>query len=86
MTAGRAPIPINPYFPLYSAHLLSFLPAKASSPSHTRAGFILLYRRGEQFLRERENERENLSIGREGGREAPNGRERADDISLTRLH
>lgn len=52
MTAGCAPIPINPYFPLYSAHLLSFLPAEASSPSHTRAGFILLYRRREQFLRE----------------------------------
>ncbi len=69
MTAGRAPIPINPYFPLYCAHLHSFLPAEASSPSHTRAGFILLYRRREQFQREgKKNERENLSIGRKGGR------------------
>lgn len=42
MTAERTPIPINPYFPLYSPHLLSFLPAEASLPSQTRAGFILL--------------------------------------------
>lgn len=68
MTAGRAPIPINPYFPLYSTHLLPFLTTKASSPSHTRADFILLYERREQFLREGENESKNLSIGRKGGR------------------
>lgn len=80
MTVGRAPIPINPYFPLCSAHLLFFLPAEASSPSHTRAGFILLYRRREQFLREAK------SFYREKGWEAANERERADDISLPRAH
>lgn len=84
MTAGRAPIPINPYFPLYSAHLHSFLPAEASSPSHTRAGFILLYKRREQFRREEKRERNSFYM--EKGWEAENARERADDISLTWAH
>lgn len=53
MTAGRAPLPINPYFPLYSTHLLPFLPTEASLPNHTRADFILLYERREKFLREK---------------------------------
>lgn len=64
MTAGRAPIPINPYLALYSTHLLSFLPTKASSPSHTRAGFILHYRRREHSLKMRERE---IFLWGEGG-------------------
>lgn len=40
MTAACAPIPINPYFTLFSAHLHSFLPAEASSSSHSTADFL----------------------------------------------
>lgn len=78
MTAGHAPIPINPYFTMYSAHLLAFFPAKASPPSHTRAGFIL-YRTTEQFQRERERKSFYMEKWGDAGNET-------GYISLTRAH
>lgn len=74
MTTRRAPIPINPYFPLYSAQLLSFLPKQEQV-------FVLLYRIS-AISKSEVKIREKIFLQGEQG-EGGWEWERADDISLT---
>lgn len=85
MTAGRAPIPINPYFPLYSAHLLSFfLPRRHRQV--TQEQVLSCFTEEESNFWARGKKWERKSSSREERREAENERERANDTSLSRAH